>query len=294
MAKKQEGLISISQLFIYPIKSLSGVSLQRAKIGQNGFQHDREWMITDSDYHFVTQRQIASMATIRVEIDSAKLTLSSSDSRSLIISLDSERKTLVSATVWADKCAAYDEGEEASVWLTHYLGKYKGSNLRLVRFSANERRPVPDEYLDDERAQSAFSDQFPYLITTSESLDCLNNNLMKNGASAVTMDRFRANVVLEGLDKIEGKTSYYLEEVTGHYQFSMKKPCTRCKITTIDQDTGTIENLTEPLATLIKMNFSGNGKNAVFGQNAIVTNTSSLETYVGVGDQLLLGWYKSV
>ncbi|MCS5591381.1 MAG: MOSC N-terminal beta barrel domain-containing protein [Gammaproteobacteria bacterium] len=288
MVKKKKGLISVKQLFIYPVKSLSGISLQRAQICLNGFKHDREWMITDSDYQFVTQRQIESMATIRVEIDSAKLTLHYLDSKPLVISLDFSRKKLVKATVWQDRCEAYDEGEEASIWLTRHLGKYKGSILRLVRFSPNERRAVPDEYLNSEKAQSAFSDQFPYLITSSVSLDYLNTSLALNGASVVAMDRFRANVVVDRLEQIEKKTLYYLKEMGGRYRFAMRKPCTRCKITTIQQDTGVVDNPKEPLATLLKLNLTGDGKDAIFGQNAIVTNTLNSMTYVEVGDQLCL------
>jgi len=281
-------LISIRQLFIYPVKSLSGISLQKAKICSNGFQYDREWMITDSDYQFVTQRQIESMATIRVEIDSTKLTLYYPNSKPLVMSLNFSHKKLVKATVWQDRCEAYDEGEEASIWLTRHLGEYKGSSLRLVRFSPNERREVPDEYLHSEQAQSAFSDQFPYLITSNASLDCLNTSLILDGASVVTMDRFRSNVVVDGLDCLEKKTSYFLDEVNDRYRFAMKKPCTRCKIVTIQQDTGVVRNSKEPLATLIKLNMSGDEKSAIFGQNAIISRVASQMTLVKVGDQLFL------
>jgi len=245
-------------------------------------------MITDRNYHFVTQRQIASMATVRVEIDSTQLKLHRLNSKPLIISLDIGRKKLVKATVWGDECEAYDEGEEASIWLTRHLGKYKRSSLRLVRFSPNAMRAVPEKYLNSEEAQSAFSDQFPYLVTTNNSLDFLNGSLMENGALEVSMDRFRPNVVVDGLEQIEKKTLYCLGEVAGRYRFSMKKPCTRCKITTISQNSGVINNPKEPLATLIKLNLDGDGKEAVFGQNAIIVNTANPKTFVGVGDQLLL------
>ena len=280
-------MISISRLYIYPVKSLSGISLQKAQICSNGFKHDREWMITDSGYQFVTQRQIESMAIIRVEIDSTKLTLCHPDSNPLVIPLNFLQKKVVKATVWEDCCEAYDEGEEASIWLTRHLGKYKGSDLRLVRFSPNERREVPGQYLNFEQAQSAFSDQFPYLITSNASLDYLNMNLMVSGSSAVTMDRFRSNIVVEDLPLIEQKTLLTMEEVTGKYRFLMKKPCTRCKITTIEQDTGKVVDAKEPLATLIGLDLGGDGKNAIFGQNAIADPLSE-KVIVRVGDQLSL------
>ena len=61
-------MVQITDLFIYPVKSLKGISLNEAETALRGFKYDREWMITDSDYHFLTQREIEAMATITVSI----------------------------------------------------------------------------------------------------------------------------------------------------------------------------------------------------------------------------------
>ena len=71
-------MVQITDLFIYPVKSLKGISLNEAETALRGFKYDREWMITDSDYHFLTQREIEAMATITVSIAKDFLLLESS------------------------------------------------------------------------------------------------------------------------------------------------------------------------------------------------------------------------
>ena len=279
-------MISITGLFVYPVKSLKGISLNSVKTGLRGFEFDREWMITDSEYQFITQRQIEKMAIISVAIDSSTLTLSANGYKSLFINLNGKRDKMVNATVWDDRCEAYDEGENASNWLTKVLGKYGNKSLKLVRFSQNEVRPVPSEFLNQEEAQSAFSDQFPYLITSKESLDYLNENLKLKGCQEVTMDRFRANIVIKGLGEIEQKTNFDLTAKEDGYHFGLRKPCKRCKITTINQKTAEISEPKEPLATLTDLALSDEIKGAFFGQNAIYLSTENRT--IKVGDCLTL------
>ncbi|MGY8874711.1 MAG: MOSC N-terminal beta barrel domain-containing protein, partial [Gammaproteobacteria bacterium] len=186
-------MVQITDLFIYPVKSLKGISLNKSETALRGLKFDREWMITNSDYEFITQREIESMATIEVSISSDTLMLSSKNNTQYTIPLDSNKSEPIQASVWGDKCDAYDEGDGASLWLTNVLGQYKGKSLRLVRFAKQGVRPVPSKYLDGREAQSAFSDQFPYLITSWESLEKLNKGLIKNRSQVVKMDRFRPN-----------------------------------------------------------------------------------------------------
>ena len=279
-------MIAITGIFVYPVKSLKGISLTSAKTGLRGFEYDREWMITDSDYRFVTQREIEKMATISVAIDSDFLVLNSENHESLKINLNAKRDKSVKAIVWEDACEAFDEGDDASVWLTKVLDYYPEKPLRLVRFAKHEKRSVPVQFLKQEEAQSAFSDQFPYLITAEESLIYLNENLGLNGAREVTMDRFRANIVIKGLAEIEQKTACDLVAKDGGYRFGLRKPCKRCKITTIDQVTAEIPEPKEPLATLTKLALSSELKGAFFGQNAIFLSVV-LQT-IKVGDGLII------
>ena len=276
-------MAQITDLYIYPVKSLKGIALKEAQTAQRGLEFDREWMITDNHYNFISQREIELMPTIQTDIDSSYLVLTSADQKVLKIPLHSKREVKVRAKVWDDFCNAFDEGDEASSWLTEVLGMFNQSPLRLVRFDHNAERKVPKQYLNGVHAESAFSDQFPYLITSWESLSKLNIGLLGNDSLEVSMNRFRPNIVLKGLSDIEIMTSFNLICEKGDYQFGLRKPCKRCKITTIDQETGEIENPKEPLATLAKLKFSDETHGAFFGQNAILLSNHIV---LRVGDLL--------
>ena len=276
-------MAQITDLYIYPVKSLKGIALKEAQTAKRGLKFDREWMVTDHQYNFISQREIELMTTIQTGIGSHSLILTSSNQKVLKIPLDSSRSNKVRAMVWDDFCDAFDEGDDASRWLTDVLGTYNGSELRLVRFDQEGERPVPKKYLHGDHAESAFSDQFPYLITSWESLDKLNNGLLESHSSEVSMNRFRPNLVVKGLANVEMMTSSNLICEKSGYQFGLRKPCKRCKITTIDQETGEIQNPKEPLATLTKLKFSEEAYGAFFGQNAILLGSHSI---LRVGDLL--------
>ena len=292
-------MIQVTDIYIYPVKSLKGVRLKEAETGLRGFKYDREWMITDSDYQFLTQREIEAMATITVSIAKDFLLLQSSKGNELKINLNAKRGESVQVSIWRDTCNAFDEGEAASYWLTDELGYWQGKTLRLVRFCSDRKRPVPAKYLHGREAESAFSDQFPYLgreaesafsdqfpylITSWDSLKKLNEGLRENGKQEVTMARFRPNIVVSDIASIENKTSLDLTSQDGNYVFGLRKPCKRCKITTINQDTGEIIDFKEPLSTLTSLNFSSENYGAFFGQNAILL--SDQDCVISVGDLL--------
>ena len=280
-------MVQITDLFIYPVKSLKGISLNTSETSLRGLKFDREWMITNSDYEFITQREIESMSTIEVSIDSDALTLSLKNNTKHTIPLDSIKSEPIKASVWGDNCDAYDEGDDVALWLTSMLGQYKGKSLRLVRYAKQGVRPVPSKYLEGMEAQSAFSDQFPYLVTSWESLDKLNKGLIKNGSQVAKMNRFRPNIVVKGIEDLEKKTSQnFLCQQSG-YSFGLRKPCKRCKIITINQDDGKINNPKEPLATLTSLRFSDEINGAFFGQNAILLSTRNY--ILKVGDKLSIG-----
>ena len=277
-------MAQITDLFIYPVKSLKGIALNESMTALRGLKYDREWMVTTSDYEFITQREIPLMSMIEVSIDPDALTLSSKNNTKFQVPLLLSSTTVIKSSVWGDICDAYDEGDDVSLWLTSVLGQYKGKSLRLVRFASQGLRPVPSKYLEGMEAQSAFSDQFPYLITSWESLEKLNKGLIKNGSQVAEMDRFRPNIVVKGIDNLEKKTSQNLLCQKSGYDFGLRKPCKRCKIITINQDDGKIDNPKEPLATLTSLRFSDEIKGAFFGQNAILLSNKNY--ILKVGDEL--------
>ena len=154
-------MVQITDLFIYPVKSLKGIALEESMTALRGLQYDREWMVTTIDYEFITQREIESMSTIEVSIDSGALTLSSKNNTKHNIPLDSIKSEPIKASVWGDICDAYDEGDDVSLWLTSVLGQYKGKSLRLVRFASQGLRQCPLSILKVWRLRVHFRINFP-------------------------------------------------------------------------------------------------------------------------------------
>ncbi len=63
----------LSEINIYPVKSLQGISLNSAEIGPMGLIHDRRWMLVDENNRLVTQREFPQMAIISVNTFSDRL-----------------------------------------------------------------------------------------------------------------------------------------------------------------------------------------------------------------------------
>jgi len=274
----------ISQLNIYPIKSMHGISINEAELTIRGLNYDRNWMIMDEDGLFLTQRNLPALAAITVELSEVGLILQSPSGDVFSVPVNGSRQHEVSVEVWGDLCKAFDEGDEVSEWLTEKFGKFKGKDLRLVRFNNYFEREVDPDYLKGEKSHTAFADGFPFLITSESSLNRLNERLIENGSEPVPMDRFRPNIVLTGFDAFLENNMDELFSADGRYRLGIRKPCKRCKVTTVDQDSGTIAEPKEPLRTLTEMNTVPGLHGAYFGQNA--TLLSGENNTIKVGDKI--------
>lgn len=61
-------MLIVSELYIYPIKSLGGTAVASALVTDRGFQYDRRWMLVDEHNNFLTQRKHAQMALLQVSL----------------------------------------------------------------------------------------------------------------------------------------------------------------------------------------------------------------------------------
>ncbi|RCV86565.1 MOSC domain-containing protein [Billgrantia montanilacus] len=273
----------VTELNVYPVKSLRGISLERAVLGERGIAHDRNWMVVDDVGRFVTQRQIPAMARVAVHLECDRLLLEHPEAAPLVIELARSDQPSLTAYVWEDACRALDEGPEASEWLKNVLGDWKGSGLRLVRFAPDERRAVEPFHQQGENAHTAFADGYPFLIASKASLAALNQALQGKGLAPLPMNRFRPNIVVEGAAPFAEDGWSELGSPEG-YRFGIRKPCQRCKITTVDQSTGSIAVPGEPLKTLMELKTQPFRPGAYFGQNA--TLLAGAEQAIAVGDVL--------
>jgi hypothetical protein len=249
---------AIAALFIYPVKSCRGIALAAAELTERGLAHDREWMIVDAAGRFVSQRELPALALVRTAISEDALALSASDGSAIEIPRQ-RRRTPRIVTVWNDTVAAIDEGDMPAAWLSARLGR----DVRLVRFDASVRRLCNRDYAGDSGAHTGFADAYPLLVLSEASLADLNARL----AAPLPVDRFRPNILLSGCEPYD--EDHFEEILTGPVRMKPVKRCTRCRITTTDQETG--ERADEPLATLSTYRMDTRLDGVAFGVNAIAT-----------------------
>ncbi len=274
----------ITQLYTYPVKSMHGIPVKETKLNIRGLTYDRNWMIMDENGLFLTQRNLPEMAAVKVGLHDDGMSLSSPSGDDFIVPFKDSRQKEIRVAVWGDRCEAFDEGDEISAWLTENLGKYKGKNLRLVRFNKDFEREVDPNYLKNEKSHTAFADGYPFLVTSESSLNRLNERLIESDSEPVPMDRFRPNIVLAGIDAFLENRVDEIFSSDGRYRLGLRKPCKRCKVTTVDQASGTIAEPKEPLRTLTQMKTVPGLHGAYFGQNT--TLVSGKNCIISVGDSI--------
>ncbi|ALM53167.1 MOSC domain-containing protein [Halomonas huangheensis] len=283
--------MTITELNCYPVKSLKGIRLTSAELGERGLVHDRQWMLVNADGRFVTQREVPALATIGVSLNDTHMALTYPGMPDLEVSLDvrlappsnAERREV---RVWRSDCLALDEGADAMAWLNDVLGPQGVSGLRLVRFDPQQRREVEHDYLREGEpgaVHTAFADGYPLLVTSETSLEALNRHLRGKGESEVPMTRFRPNLVVSGVDQAFIERNWQSLVGPG-YRLGIRKPCKRCKIITIDQRSGETPSVKEPLRSLVELDTQPGWKGAFFGQNAIIE--SGVGATLRVGDVL--------
>lgn len=275
-------MVQITALFIYPVKSCRGISLEEAQLGSRGFLHDREFLIVDETNSFLTQRSAPQLATVQIALTKTGLVLKAPDAGELHVSFSGMEEQSRSSsprhvTIFSDQVLADDVGDEAAEWCSAVLAR----RCRLVRIGASYARKVRLEENAQEHHHStqapeiSFTDAFPTLLISEESLADLNTRLPKS----LLMDRFRPNIVVRGCAPYDENTWKRVQ--AGGIVFSCATPCERCVITTIDQETGTRDGV-EPLRTLATYRRVPGGSGVIFGQYLIHSGSGKLR----VGDAL--------
>jgi len=246
--------LRLSEIWIYPIKSLGGIRLPRTRVMPKGLQYDRRWMLIDEEGIFITQRVHARMALFQLAYSTDRFTINFG-SDFIQLPVDAAVALVpIQATIWDDVVEVFEVLGEYSQWFSHRLGM----NCRLVYFPEANQRLVDVKYRMD-NDQVSLADGYPFLIIGQSSLDDLNCRLK----DIVPMNRFRPNFVFTGGYPFE-EDQWRVFRI-GKNRFAGVKPCGRCVLTTVDQETA-VKGI-EPLATLSTFRKVNNKIN--FGQNLI-------------------------
>jgi hypothetical protein len=269
--------VRIAALRVHPVKSCAGVTVDEALVIDTGLEYDREWMVVDREGLFVSQRELPRMALITTAFKGDSLMLRAPGMLALHLALDAvEGDTRV--TVWNDTLPAFDMGDLAAQWFSDFLGR----PLRLARFDPDQVRLSNPKWTGAVQARNAFSDGYPILVASSASLAEFNTRLARAGHAPVTMERFRPNLVLDGLDAHgeDHLDEIRLEADGGAVVLKLVKPCSRCSIPDVDPRTGEAGHAVGDTLASYRADARLDGA-LTFGMNAVIV--SGVERTLRVG-----------
>jgi uncharacterized protein len=231
---------TVSELFIYPVKSLGGFPVNEARVTATGFEHDRRWMLVDKGAKFFTQRQFPAMALLQTAITADGLYVyhKKFPEKNIIIPFLSSAAVAKNVQVWNDICEAWCYSDHT---INDWFSTMLETACELVYLPDDTKRLVDTGYAKNNEITS-FSDGYAFLIVGQASLDELNSKL----DIPLPVNRFRPNIVFTGgAPHIEDSWKHIaIEEI----DFFGVKTCSRCMVTTIDQQTAIAGK--EPLRTL--------------------------------------------
>jgi len=258
---------SVKEIYIYPIKSLAGISCQQALAEEMGFENDRRWMLIDADNQMITQREHRIMSQFYPQISGGKISIIFQNQKHEF-SIDEHLDHSIEVNVWDDKSEVIEVNESTSKWFSEHLG----FECKLVKIIKNGDRKHESSKLK-ETFNVSLADGYPYLMIGSQSLDFLNEKL----TDKITVLRFRPNLVIstETPHEEDDFTTFKIGEVN----FKNIKTCERCIMVNNDPDNGKLKK--EPLKTLSKYRVVNNS--VLFGTNVVSLNSG----IISVGDEIV-------
>ncbi|MDG2666053.1 MOSC domain-containing protein, partial [Vibrio parahaemolyticus] len=246
----------LSQINVFPVKSVGGVSLSSAWVEKQGLSFDRRFMIAKADGSMITARKYPQMVTVKSALLADGVVFSSLGMEPLKIRYQDFKMQETPATVWKDTFTAYTTTDDADDWFSQVLGQrvellFCGEQSNRVRESLGQN--------------VSFADGYPVLVISQASLEELN----KRSSEQHSMDQFRTNLVVSDTKPFEEDSWKRIR--IGEVEFESLKPCERCILTTINTQRGTFRESKEPLKTL--QQFRANERGGVFfGQNLVARN----------------------
>ncbi|MBV1908914.1 MAG: MOSC domain-containing protein [Kangiellaceae bacterium] len=264
--------MNLSEIFIYPIKSLAGISLNNSDVKPLGLVNDRCLMLVDENGMFITQRKYPQLALISNTQIGNIVIVKAPNLGALEISETSFAGAKKIVKVWKDECDSFIAEDIVNQWFSDFLN----SPVVMVKYDHVRPRATDPGFSQDSDIVS-FADGFPLLMISQASLDDLNSKL----DDPVSMSNFRPNIVVEGGDAYQ--EDQWRSVRIGEVEFDLVKQCSRCILTTVDPNTGIKHPAREPLKTLT--NYRKTDSGVMFGMNLIPRNIGKIQ--VGQGVEIL-------
>ncbi|RZJ51394.1 MAG: MOSC domain-containing protein [Chryseobacterium sp.] len=257
----------VKEIYIYPIKSLAGISCKNVLAEEMGFENDRRWMLINSENVHITQREYPIMSQFYPQISDGKISITFQDQKHEF-SISEHLDNLIETKVWDDKSEVVEVNKATSDWFSKQLG----FACKLVKINKIGNRKH-ESSRTKETYNVSLADGYPYLLIGTESLDFLNEKL----EDKITILRFRPNIVVSTKNAHE-EDDYDTFKI-GDVQFKNIKPCGRCIMVNNDPQKAIVKK--EPLKTLAKYRNVNNS--VLFGTNIVSLNSG----LISVGDSVI-------
>ncbi|PLR40306.1 hypothetical protein CYR32_00760 [Chimaeribacter coloradensis] len=251
-------MITLSKLFIHPVKSMRGLQLSQLLAERAGPAFDRAFMVTAPDGTFITARQLPQMVQFTPALLPDGLFIAAPDGDSAVIRYDEFSATESPTEVWGNQFTARIAPEAINRWLSGYLSR--DVQLRWLGPTLSRRvKGHPDTPL-------TFADGYPFLLVNEASLE----ELRRRCPAGIKLEQFRPNLVVTGAGAFAEDS--WAEVRVGSVVFEAVKPCSRCVLTTVSTERGVKHPGGEPLKTLQTFRTAPNG-DVDFGMNLIARNS---------------------
>ena len=260
-------MITLSQINIFPIKSMAGISVEQATVTEAGLVGDRRLMLINDKGKFVTARQHPRLLKLQCEMIDGGLKVSVEQHGSQVI-LFNQFAHGEPVSIWRDLVESRIAPDEVNQWFSHYLNL----EVKLCLLATEEAR-----YRDKIDTHVSFADGYPFLLIGEQSLQELN----QRATEPTTMTQFRTNFVISGSSPFAEDTWQRIK--IGEVEFELSKPCERCVMTTVDPDSFTIKASREPLKTLATFRSNQQGR-LMFGENLVAKNYGVIRK----GDEVII------
>lgn len=260
-------IYSVKEIYIYPIKSLAGISCDKALAEEMGFENDRRWMLIDGENKMITQREHRIMSQFYPQISDGKISITFENQKHEF-SIDEHLEDSLKVDVWDDISEVVEVNQTTSKWFSECLG-FECKLVKIIRIGSRKHESSKSK----EIFNVSLADGYPYLLVGTKSLDFLNEKL----ENKITVLRFRPNIV------ISSQTPHEEDDFTtfkiGEVHFKNIKPCGRCIMVNNDPQNGKLKK--EPLRTLSKYRVVDNY--VLFGTNLVSLNPG----IIAVGDEIV-------
>nr|WP_265096166.1 YcbX family protein [Citrobacter braakii] len=261
-------VVTLTRLFIHPVKSMRGIGLTHALADVSGLALDRIFMITEPDGTFITARQFPQMVRFTPSPFHNGLHLTAPDGSSALVRFADFATQDAPTEVWGNHFTARIAPAAINLWLSGFFSR--DVQLRWVGPQLTRR---VKRHAD---VPLSFADGYPYLLANEASL----RDVQQRCPASVKMEQFRPNLVVSGADAWAEDTWKVIR--IGDVIFDVAKPCSRCIFTTVSPEKGQKHPSGEPLATLQTFRTAVDNGDVDFGQNLIARNSGVIR----VGDEV--------